>query len=153
MCLVLDPPRTTVEGQQAPVTGHMAWRILRPRVPYMPLPTLAEGDEVAPTSCEVSSPSGDYFDGCGYPLAEDQPQVPGDLLKISCKDSLELGIPPENGDLLSHTKNSVSYFASACDLSCEKKGIKSINVVVEPPHLLSLWDRHRSGGFSGAIDA
>ena len=96
MCLVLDPPRTTVEGLQAPVTGHMAWRILRPRVPYIPIPTLAEGDEVAPTSCEVSSPSGDYFEGCWYPMTVDQPQVPGDLLNISCEDSLELGILPEN---------------------------------------------------------
>jgi len=117
MCLVLDPPRTTVEGQQAPVTSHMAWRILRPRAPYIPQPTLVEGEEVVPISCDVSSPSGDYFEGCGYPMTEDQPQVPGDPLNIPCEGSLELGIPPENGDFLSHTKNSVSYFASACGLS------------------------------------
>jgi len=36
MCLVLDPPMVTQEGEVAPVTGHFAFRTLWPRSPYNP---------------------------------------------------------------------------------------------------------------------
>jgi len=75
ICLVLDLPTVTLEGEVAPVTGHFAFRTLRPRAPFKPdsLAVITEDTKKMEGLADRAphSPSVDYFKGAGYPL-EDQ---------------------------------------------------------------------------------
>ena len=97
-------------------------------------------DETKSRRTATGSPSGDYFEVCGYPMEVDKIMGSVDL---SVSLSAALGITPAQHTYLAHTKDSVSCPASAFNGTCDMPVKKSSHIVSEAPHLMALWDCHQ----------
>jgi len=117
---------------------HPGLALARP--PPILLPVLAEVDETESRLTATDAPSGDYFEGCAYPMEEDNMMGSMDL---TVSLSAGLRITPTQLTLLTHTTDSASCPASAFNVTCDMPVNKSSHIVSEAPHLMALWDRCR----------
>jgi len=84
------------------------------RSPPILLPVLAEVDETESKLTATDAPSGDYFEGCAYPMEEDNMMGSMDL---TVGLSAGLRITPAQDTLLTHTTDSASCPASAFNVT------------------------------------
>jgi len=122
-----------------PDSGLVHQGLSRGRLPYIPLPSLAEVDETKSRWNATDSPSGDYFKGCASPMEEDSMMGSMDL---SVCLSAGLKITTSQVTFLTHTTDSVSCLASAINVTCDMQENKSSHIVSEALHLMALWDCH-----------
>jgi len=108
------------------------------RSPPILLPVLAEVDETESRLTATDALSGDYFEGCAYPMEEDN--IMGSM-DLTVGLSAGLRITPTQITLLTHTTDSAPCLASAFNVTCDMPVNKSSNIVSEAPHLMALWDR------------
>jgi len=126
--------------QRSPGSGLIHPGLPLARTPPILLPVLAAVDETESRLTATDAPSGDYFEGCAYPMEEDNMMGSIDLI-VSL--SAVLRNTPTQGTLLTHTTDSASCPASAFNVTCDMPVNKSSHIVSEEPRLMALWDRRR----------
>jgi hypothetical protein len=125
---------------RSPGSGLIHPGLALARTPPILLPVLAAVEETESRLTATDAPSGDYFEGCAYPMEEDNMMGSMDL---TVSLSAGLRITPAQVTLLTHTTDSASCPASAFNVTCDMPVNKSSHIVSEEPHLMALWDRRR----------